>query len=648
MRNGILKTTTALALVVSLANPALAQDALDLGNLAPEAALEIAITERAEAEAAGDADRVAELDALIAELEAAMGDEAPPEDSAVEGAEPAETAEPADPAAETAQETPAPEAAEDTAADAAPAEEAAPEAAEDTAADAAPAEEAAPEAAQTEPAPGSAAEEPVTEIEADTTAETATPPAEEDASAPAAEAETEVDAETELDAAMQAQTEGDAATSEGSAEAETEAQTNEATEAPEAAPAAEADASVDAETQADTEAESADFAETSENTELPEVDPQAQADAIAEDDAAASAAAAAAASEGDEAPEAEVVEETVTEETARSSSEEFETSVADGAANAEAARTESDDDDDDNDRQEEILRGAGAALLGLGALAVGDLLRPNEQVVSNTGDRIVVERDGQYRVLRNDDALLRQPGSNVTTYRFEDGSTRSVVVREDGSEIETIRAADGRVLRRTRTLPSGEVYVLFDDTQSAEAVDVSTLPEMRDDRVMNFRDTTETEDLAAALARANGEEVGRTFSLNQIRNIDQVRKLMPQINVDTVNFETGSAVIRAEEAEELSALGRAIREVIDRNPSEVFLIEGHTDAVGSASYNLALSDRRAESVALALTEYFDVPPENMVIQGYGESDLLVATQEGERANRRAAVRRITPLLQASR
>lgn len=133
-----------------------------------------------------------------------------------------------------------------------------------------------------------------------------------------------------------------------------------------------------------------------------------------------------------------------------------------------------------------------------------------------------------------------------------------------------------------------------------------------------------------------------------MRNIDQVRKLMPEINVDTINFETGSAVIRAEEAEELRALGRAIRSLIEENPSEVFLIEGHTDAVGRASYNLALSDRRAESVALALTEYFDVPPENMVIQGYGESDLLVQTQEDERANRRAAVRRITPLLQAAR
>ena len=74
------------------------------------------------------------------------------------------------------------------------------------------------------------------------------------------------------------------------------------------------------------------------------------------------------------------------------------------------------------------------------------------------------------------------------------------------------------------------------------------------------------------------------------------------------------------------------------------VIEGHTDAVGDASYNLALSDRRAETVALALTEYFDVPPANLVTQGYGESQLRVPTNGPEPANRRAVVRNITGLL----
>jgi outer membrane protein OmpA-like peptidoglycan-associated protein len=87
---------------------------------------------------------------------------------------------------------------------------------------------------------------------------------------------------------------------------------------------------------------------------------------------------------------------------------------------------------------------------------------------------------------------------------------------------------------------------------------------------------------------------------------------------------------------------------IDTDPAQMFLIEGHTDTVGDASYNLALSDRRAESFALALTEYFDVPPSNMIVQGYGEADLRIKQTGDIRGNRRGAVRNITPLLRGNR
>jgi outer membrane protein OmpA-like peptidoglycan-associated protein len=39
-----------------------------------------------------------------------------------------------------------------------------------------------------------------------------------------------------------------------------------------------------------------------------------------------------------------------------------------------------------------------------------------------------------------------------------------------------------------------------------------------------------------------------------------------------------------------------------------------------------------------------VPAENLVTQGYGEQYLKVPTQDAERANRRVAARRITPLI----
>ncbi|MBY6043392.1 OmpA family protein [Phaeobacter italicus] len=434
-----------------------------------------------------------------------------------------------------------------------------------------------------------------------------------------------------------------------SAEADTESAPAPQSDAPAETPAADDVTEVADGSEATADAIAADLAQSQEeadegtdNPELAEIDSQAQADALADAlDGDASAGGAAAASAGDPSTgeaEPEVIEEVVTEETARSSDEEFETAVGDAAPAPQQNAAAAEDDSGLSTRERNVL-------LGLGALAIGTLLNNGSKVVANSGDRAIVEQNGQYRVLKDDDALLRQPGSNVTTYRFADGSTRTVVVRENGVEVETIRSAEGRVLRRTKLLPDGRSVVLFDDTQKAERVVVNELPQVQEDRsAVSSSRAVSAEDLAAALAAQDAKSVERRFSLAQIRNIDAVRRLTPVINVDSVNFDTGSSVIRPQEAEELAALGNALRELIDRNPAEVFLIEGHTDAVGAATFNLALSDRRAETVALALTEYFDVPPENMVVQGYGESDLAVRTLTAERANRRVAVRRITQLL----
>ncbi len=378
------------------------------------------------------------------------------------------------------------------------------------------------------------------------------------------------------------------------------------------------------------EAQEPDATAKAPEPEVQELDPQAQADAVKRIEQNAPVAAA-----GADRDDGDVTSEVVTTEDVRRSDQDFNTDVA------ETPEPKAKDDGGDNDRAEKI---AGAALLGLGALALSQILDQDDRVVTNSGDRVVVERDGQFRVLRNDDVLLRRPGAEVRTQRFEDGSTRNILTYEDGTVVETIRAADGRVVRRARILPDGQEVVLFDDTQFRDEVDVSNLPKPRQSDRINYRDA-EVDVLARALAAQEAGDIDRRFSLVQVRNIDAVRQLVPVISVDSINFDTGSAAIRVEEAEELAALGNAMRDAILRNPGEVFLIEGHTDAVGGYALNLALSDRRAESVALALTEYFDVPPESMVLQGYGESDLLIPTGDSERANRRAAVRRITPLLQ---
>ncbi|WP_210527780.1 OmpA family protein [Rubellimicrobium arenae] len=345
----------------------------------------------------------------------------------------------------------------------------------------------------------------------------------------------------------------------------------------------------------------------------------------------AAARAAAEASEG----EAEIDVRTIDDDDVRRATEDFETEV-DG--DGRVVRNDDDDDDSGLSNFEKAL------LLGLGAAAVGTLLNNGQEVVTNSGDRVVTRnRTGGYEVYRDDDAILRQPGSQVRTETFADGSTRTFLTREDGTQVVTIRDANGRVLRRARILPDGTQVQLFDDTEEVQPVDVTRLLDEAPPPVVVASQDLDTSELRALLEQGPDFDPGRTFSLRQIREISAVRNLVPAIDLQ-VSFPTGSAAIPGNELSNLVQMGILIEDALDENPGEVFLVEGHTDAVGSEATNLALSDRRAESVALALTENFDIPPENLVVQGYGEEFLKVATTESNQQNRRATLRRITPLL----
>ena len=140
------------------------------------------------------------------------------------------------------------------------------------------------------------------------------------------------------------------------------------------------------------------------------------------------------------------------------------------------------------------------------------------------------------------------------------------------------------------------------------------------------------------------EVIERPYSLDEIRYSAPLRDRMPRIDLNTVTFESGSWELTPDQVERLAVIADGLNRVIAQNPQEVFLIEGHTDATGPDVDNLSLSDRRAESVAIALSEQFNVPAENLSSQGYGEQYLKVPTDGPERANRRVTVRRITPLL----
>ena len=117
----------------------------------------------------------------------------------------------------------------------------------------------------------------------------------------------------------------------------------------------------------------------------------------------------------------------------------------------------------------------------------------------------------------------------------------------------------------------------------------------------------------------------RAYSLDEIRDNVELRDYVRSVDINTINFSSGSWEISPDQIPQLQALADAMLKVISENPATVFMLEGHTDAVGAAEDNMSLSDRRAESVAEILTTNFNVPPENLVTQGYGEQHLRVQT-----------------------
>ena len=152
------------------------------------------------------------------------------------------------------------------------------------------------------------------------------------------------------------------------------------------------------------------------------------------------------------------------------------------------------------------------------------------------------------------------------------------------------------------------------------------------------------DDLYEAFDAPPVDSLERAYSLEEVRDNYELRQRMRYVELNNITFEFGAWELTPDQYPQLERLARAINRVLRRNPDEVFLIEGHTDAVGSDVDNLSLSDRRASSVAQILSETFGVPPENLVTQGYGEQFLKIETPGPEPLNRRVQVRRIGPLM----
>ncbi len=263
----------------------------------------------------------------------------------------------------------------------------------------------------------------------------------------------------------------------------------------------------------------------------------------------------------------------------------------------------------------------------------------------------------------------KQPSAQSPASRAADGP---VVIRRSGGQTETrtrqpngitvveITDRQNRLIRRIEIARNGSETVTFDrDRRRAEPLqpprvyDPREVPPPGSDMPpagayagrggLDGGNASEAEIERALRARPPAPGLGG-YSLNEIRRSERLRGRVAAVDLDTITFESGSARVPDDQVWKLERIATALGRILARWPNQVFLIEGHTDAVGTRLANQELSDRRAASVAEILYRYFGIPGESLVTQGYGEDYLKIPTEGPARENRRVTIRNITPLL----
>ncbi|MCP5426214.1 MAG: OmpA family protein [Gammaproteobacteria bacterium] len=110
-------------------------------------------------------------------------------------------------------------------------------------------------------------------------------------------------------------------------------------------------------------------------------------------------------------------------------------------------------------------------------------------------------------------------------------------------------------------------------------------------------------------------------------------------SVALIHFDSNSARIRSDAYPLLNEYATALKS--DKLSSAILVIAGHTDDVGSAQYNLRLSQQRAQSVKDYLVAR-GIADQRLIVRGFGEAYPVAsnATESGREMNRRSEFIRI--------
>jgi outer membrane protein OmpA-like peptidoglycan-associated protein len=126
----------------------------------------------------------------------------------------------------------------------------------------------------------------------------------------------------------------------------------------------------------------------------------------------------------------------------------------------------------------------------------------------------------------------------------------------------------------------------------------------------------------------------RSLSLGEREEIASIASTKPNIDLE-INFDYNSAEISRASLPAAQELGKALS-----NPSlrgSTFVVAGHTDGIGSESFNQDLSERRADTIKTFLMQKYGINGSDLVAVGYGKTKLKDAQNPADPINRRVQV-----------
>jgi outer membrane protein OmpA-like peptidoglycan-associated protein len=151
---------------------------------------------------------------------------------------------------------------------------------------------------------------------------------------------------------------------------------------------------------------------------------------------------------------------------------------------------------------------------------------------------------------------------------------------------------------------------------------------------------TENPSKEEIICRLNPQSCGKkTRSIRGVTLEPPSGNALPAIDL-YVNFEYDSAELKSDALAALRVLGDALSSPALEKATVA--IVGHTDATGSAYYNLTLSQKRASAVRNVLIGSHGIDPLRLRAEGKGFAELKDPSRPDNGINRRVEIKNVTP------